>query len=151
MGEPNATATPAALDAVKISRIFTACQHGRSGALTLAVPISWEESCNNIANCTGDVHGGTLLAHSKTRPNGQRLRVSDAAHQLLTRVMALRTSVSSPRNPLIMKPPRMHLISEIPEPAAYGAKLRTRYAAVNANMACGQLVNGNEELTAYIT
>lgn len=29
----------------------------------------------------------------------------------------------------MMKPPRMHLISEIPDPAAYGANARTRNAA----------------------
>ena len=35
----------------------------------------------------------------------------------------------------MMNPPRMHLISDIPDPAAYGAKERTREAAENENKA----------------
>jgi hypothetical protein len=38
-------------------------------------------------------------------------------------------NVSALRKPLIMNPPKIHLISEMPDPAAYGAKPRTRYAA----------------------
>lgn len=33
------------------------------------------------------------------------------------------------------KPAMMHFISDIPDPAAYGAKLLTSIAAVNANRA----------------
>jgi hypothetical protein len=33
------------------------------------------------------------------------------------------------KNPLMMNPPRMHLISEIPEPAAYGANDLTSFPA----------------------
>ena len=38
-------------------------------------------------------------------------------------------SVHMLRNPLMIKPPRMHLISEIPEPAAYGANDLTSFPA----------------------
>ncbi len=41
--------------------------------------------------------------------------------------------VQSPRKPFILKPAMMHLISEMPEPAAYGANDLTKVAAVNAN------------------
>lgn len=37
------------------------------------------------------------------------------------------------KNPLIMNPPMMHLISDIPEPAAYGANDLTSFAAENEN------------------
>lgn len=37
------------------------------------------------------------------------------------------------RYPLIINPPIIHLISEIPEPAAYGAKDLTSFAAENEN------------------
>jgi hypothetical protein len=41
--------------------------------------------------------------------------------------------VHEPRNPFMTKPAMMHLISEMPEPAAYGAYDLTRVAAVKAN------------------
>lgn len=37
------------------------------------------------------------------------------------------------KNPLMMNPPMMHLISDIPEPAAYGANDLTSFAAENEN------------------
>ena len=43
--------------------------------------------------------------------------------------------VSTLKKPLIMNPPKMHLISEIPDPAAYGAKFLTKYAAEKENAA----------------
>jgi len=43
--------------------------------------------------------------------------------------------VSTSKKPLIIKPPRIHLISEIPDPAAYGAKALTKKAAENENIA----------------
>ena len=46
------------------------------------------------------------------------------------------TSVERLMNPLMTKPARMHLISEIPDPAAYGAQLLTKKAHTNANSAC---------------
>ena len=52
-----------------------------------------------------------------------------------TSVKLLMKNVQPPRYPFMTKPARMHFISEIPEPAAYRAKDRTRYAAVKENMA----------------
>jgi hypothetical protein len=43
--------------------------------------------------------------------------------------------VSTSKNPLMINPPRIHLISEIPEPAAYGANALTKKAAENENIA----------------
>src|ERR1700737_1935379 len=40
--------------------------------------------------------------------------------------------VVNPRNPFIVNPAMMHLISLIPLPAAYGANPRTKNAEVNA-------------------
>lgn len=48
--------------------------------------------------------------------------------------MDFMNSVHHPRKPFMTKPAIMHLISEIPEPAAYGANVLTRTAAVNAKM-----------------
>jgi len=44
----------------------------------------------------------------------------------------LMNKVQPPRKPFMTKPAMIHLISEIPEPAAYGAKALTSLAAVNA-------------------
>jgi hypothetical protein len=44
-------------------------------------------------------------------------------------------SVQPPRKPFITKPAMIHLISEIPDPAAYGAKVLTSLADVNAKIA----------------
>lgn len=44
----------------------------------MAIAIPREESGNDIADGARDVNGGTLLADCETRPNGQRLGVSDA-------------------------------------------------------------------------
>jgi hypothetical protein len=48
-------------------------------------------------------------------------------------------SVVKPRKPFITKPAIMHFISEIPEPAAYGAKLLTSLAAVKENRAANMM------------
>ena len=45
-------------------------------------------------------------------------------------------NVVKPKKPCMMNPAKMHFISDIPEPAAYFARERTRWAAVNENMAC---------------
>ena len=50
-----------------------------------------------------------------------------------TKVRLFITNVQDPRYPFITNPARMHLISDIPDPAAYFAKDRTRWAAVNEN------------------
>jgi hypothetical protein len=52
-----------------------------------------------------------------------------------TRVKLLIKKVANPRKPCITNPARMHLISEMPDPAAYFAKERTRWDAMNENMA----------------
>lgn len=43
-----------------------------------------------------------------------------------TRVIDLIANVANPRKPFIMNPARIHFISDIPEPAAYFARERTR-------------------------
>jgi hypothetical protein len=48
-------------------------------------------------------------------------------------------SVVKPRKPFITKPAIMHFISEMPEPAAYGAKLLTSLAAVKENRAANMM------------
>lgn len=45
--------------------------------------------------------------------------------------MLLIKNVPNPRYPFMTKPPRIHLISEIPDPAAYFAVDLTKWAAVN--------------------
>ena len=55
----------------------------------------------------------------------------------LTNVTLLMKKVANPRNPFIINPARIHLISEIPEPAEYLPKDLTRCAAVNENIAWG--------------
>jgi hypothetical protein len=48
--------------------------------------------------------------------------------------MLLIANVANPRKPFITNPARMHLISDIPEPAAYFASDLTRCAATNENI-----------------
>lgn len=48
---------------------------------------------------------------------------------ILTSVRALMMNVENPRYPFMIKPARIHLISDIPEPAAYFARVLTRCAA----------------------
>jgi len=43
--------------------------------------------------------------------------------------------VHAPKKPFMTKPAMMHFISEMPDPAAYGAKLWTKVAAVRENNA----------------
>lgn len=50
----------------------------------------------------------------------------------------LMIKVHQPRKPFMTNPAMMHLISEMPEPAAYGAYDLTRLAAVRANRVCDQ-------------
>jgi hypothetical protein len=58
----------------------------------------------------------------------------------LTRVILLIKNVANPKKPCITKPANIHLISEIPEPAAYFASDRTKWAATKENMACVRAV-----------
>ena len=53
----------------------------------------------------------------------------------LTSVKLLIRNVQKPRNPSMTNPEMMHLISEIPEPAACLAKAWTRRAAIKDNAA----------------
>ena len=46
-------------------------------------------------------------------------------------------SVHPPKKPFITKPAMMHFISEMPDPAAYGANDLTNFAAINANNTYG--------------
>jgi hypothetical protein len=55
------------------------------------------------------------------------------AEKGLTRVILLIANVPNPKYPCITKPARIHLISEMPDPAAYFARFLTRWAAVNEN------------------
>ena len=54
----------------------------------------------------------------------------------LTSVMLLIPNVANTRKPFIMNPAKIHLISDIPDPAAYFASDLTRCAAMNENMPC---------------
>ena len=65
----------------------------------------------------------------KTRPP------NDTRVGSLTRVKLLIRNVQKPRNPCMINPERMHLISEIPEPAACLAKAWTRRAATKDSAA----------------
>lgn len=47
--------------------------------------------------------------------------------------MDFMSKVQAPRKPFMTKPAMIHLISEMPEPAAYGAKDLTRIAATEAS------------------
>lgn len=51
---------------------------------------------------------------------------SRRGRQLLTSVILLMASVGKLRKPRMTKPPMIHLISDMPEPAAYLARARTR-------------------------
>ena len=55
--------------------------------------------------------------------------------EMRTSVILLTRNVQNPKKPFMMNPPIMHLISEIPEPAAYLANDRTRCAAMKENAA----------------
>lgn len=55
--------------------------------------------------------------------------------EALTNVKLLMRNVQKPRKPRMTKPDNMHLISEIPEPAAYLAKDRTRWEATKEKVA----------------
>ena len=61
---------------------------------------------------------------------------------MLTRVKLLMRNVQKPRKPRMTKPDNMHLISEMPEPAAYLARERTRWEATKEKVALGCVVSG---------
>lgn len=79
IGEPKATATPAALAAVIISRIFPA-QHGQSSLVssmrassTLTAREITEHARNDISGATCYVNRRTFLPDGKARRDDQRL------------------------------------------------------------------------------
>lgn len=141
MGDPNATATPAALAAVTISRILPDKRQksvllGKKRALTLTTRKLFEWPCNEVSDTACSMYGGTFFPNRKARCNDQGLsscRVNDVnrSGENLTSVMLLMAKVGNPKNPCITNPARIHLISEIPEPAAYLARFLTRCAAIN--------------------
>lgn len=82
-----------------------------------------------MANRARDVHGRAFLADRQTRGDRYRLFITTQHVRKMiegdprtwerrTRAMDLMLSVANDRYPLMMKPAKMHLISEMPEPAA---------------------------------
>lgn len=59
----------------------------------------------------------------------QSLKPGKKENDRLTSVKLLMRNVQKPRKPRMTKPDNIHLISEMPEPAAYFAKERTRWEA----------------------
>lgn len=59
----------------------------------------------------------------------QSLKPGKKENDRLTSVKLLMRNVQKPRKPRMTKPDNIHLISEMPEPAAYFARERTRWEA----------------------
>jgi hypothetical protein len=78
MGEPNATATPAAELAVTISRIRTANEvsvsAGQSNRLTLTSVESFEDATNDISDAASHMDGRAFLANRQARSNDEWLQ-----------------------------------------------------------------------------
>jgi hypothetical protein len=77
------------------------------------------------------MHRRALLAHRQSRCNYQGLIPLSNVPKItfndgLTSVILFIANVANPKYPCITKPARMHLISEMPEPAAYFARFFTR-------------------------
>lgn len=145
IGEPNATATPAALAAVTISRIFPESIDKRGPAVsrekphTLAMRKPPEETGYEASDATRNMYGRSFFANRQTRSYDQRLLKSrdtsrGKRRKSPTKVRLFITKVQCPRYPFITNPANIHLISDIPDPAAYFAKDRTRRAAMNENI-----------------
>jgi len=106
---------------------------------TLAMRKPPEESSDETPNTARNVHRWSFLTDRQPRSYDQRLIKSrDASREksrdLPTKVRLFTTNVQGPRYPFITNPPKMHLISDIPDPAAYFANDRTRWAAANENI-----------------
>jgi hypothetical protein len=122
----------------------------KKAKLTLTERKSAKSSCYEIPNSASSMHGRTLFPHRKSRGYHEglfiyfRLKIifkkpPEIVSFSLTSVKLLIRNVQKPRNPSMTNPKMMHLISEIPEPAAYLAKDWTRRAATKANAAfCGR-------------
>lgn len=108
IGLPKATATPAAAEAVNISLVFD--------AFCLYLPKN--------RDITFPVHTAKCTLGPSFPTDKPEAMASGRAIDLIRRVQA-------PRKPFMTKPAIMHLISEIPEPAAYGANDLTRTAAMD--------------------
>lgn len=110
IGLPKATATPAAAVAVKTSLVFDALRLYLVKKREITFPAQ-------TAKCT--------LGPSLPTDSPDAIASGSA--------MDLIKSVQPPKNPFITKPAMIHFISEIPDPAAYGAKDLTNFAAIKAN------------------
>ena len=89
------------------------------------------------------MHGWALFPHGESRRYHEGLLFTfrnqatfpNEKKKLITSVKLLMRNVQKPRNPCMTNPDMMHLISGIPEPAAYLANDRTRRDATKENMA----------------
>ena len=109
MGLPNATATPAAAVAVRISRVLAAFRLYLLNHREMTFPVQ-----------TAKWTLGPSLPTESPDPmdNGKPI-------DLMIKVLA-------PRKPFMTKPAIITLISEMPDPAAYGAKQSTSMAEEKA-------------------
>lgn len=126
IGLPNATATPAAAVAVKTSLVFEAFCLYLLKKREITFPVQTAK--------------WTL---------GPSLPIERPEAIARGRVIDLISSVHPPRNPFMTKPAMMHLISEIPEPAAYGENDLTSLAAMKANSICSCQIYAEADWTAY--
>jgi hypothetical protein len=106
---------------------------GEQKKLTLTPGESAESPCYEVPYGASNMYGWTLFPHGKPRRYHERLFIHCSescrirfGRDILTSVKLFMRNVQKPRNPCMMNPDRMHLISEMPEPAAYLAKERTR-------------------------
>lgn len=110
IGLPKATATPAAAVAVNTSRVLEAFCLYLPKKREMTFPVQ-------TAKCT----------------LGPSLPTDRPDAMASGKPMDLISSVHAPRKPFMTKPAMMHFISDIPEPAAYGANDLTKVAEVKAN------------------
>src|SRR5687767_13743907 len=68
------------------------------------------------------------------------MRITDRRDEQPTSVTLLMKNVANPRKPCMTKPAKIHLISEMPDPAAYLASARTRWAAMKEKRAWAMLI-----------
>lgn len=102
--------------------------HARVAMLTVTRSILGKHPPDDAADATSDMYRRSFFAHREARSDRKWLfrfhRQSDLVtsrgelHDERTRVKLLMAKVQMLKNPLMMNPPKMHLISEIPDPAA---------------------------------
>ena len=133
------------LERILLSEHRTGVMHQdkKSWKQTLTPTEFFKQSSYQRSDAASNMHWRTFFSNGQSRCNSQGLRkvVKEMARheQILnkhTRVKLLIKNVAKPRKPCMTNPARMHLISEMPDPAAYFAKERTRWDAMNENMAC---------------